>query len=1119
MRLNQISVLLLLSLLLSPQMLLSQASTIPNLTTDSSPSDTDWMIVHKVGETRSKKQSRATVRDNLSGVGVCTNQVVTATVENAGPTCSNISSAMIPGGTILPSDLATGADVPADEECYTYESTGAVGEWQTCAGGGGGAPTDASYLTLGLDGTLSNERVYTTGVGIAGTDAGAGSTFTIGLWSGDTLAANPTYSTEDVVFTKDGTGGGLLFEGSAADTTEGIIIFDPTSSDKTITVPNVTGTLITSADTGTVTGTMVATNTIPDGDIQDAITISGGTIGSNTLTGAVTTSGLTAEPGQASLGATPHYLGIADGTPGTPITNAQPTVVNQRWDAVGSGATSIAYANYCNHTQGSGFHYCTDSWARDNARNSNDVTALDGRIIKEPFGIVLDVVATPSASGGTLATNTYRYYVSAIVSSEEIVGSQHATAAVTGPNGSVDLTWTALSGAASYKVYRYIPSSPSTATVWFASAGTSFTDTGAAGTGGIGLSSTGWGVWAACQKTAHSSRCAGVESGVENNSGLDAPYRPDVVGTTIGGQFVSAGTDDNSIGLHITGVAPSAFRRGIVIDTNAFNEVGIDFSDSTAALPAIRLDNTQDLVAINAAGTANTHILEVDSSDRVQLGGGAVTVDGILQRLGILTTSPDERFEIESAENAETRALVENTNGSGTGALAALRVAADTAAIALHAHGTGRTTSRFGVTIGGYSELLGVGGNGLLLGTSTSAPIIFGTALAAKFTINADGSIDIPEMAVPSNPSADIRRLFVDSATGEISVRTSAGTTISLEDGGAGGSTNAFGTIDAPAGTDPVADAAPDTLAITCGSGLTCTGTSGTDTLDFTLALADANIPDDVTVASSATTIAGAGRLQLGSLTLGSASCIAISSDRPYADKDCDSTQDAGEEFLDEAVGGGAVDPITNPSLVEDFLPGSTEGGEVGTQGWSTSATSSQQIPSESNHPGIFQLVTAATTSNIARVGLGSGGPGSMILPTDVSTFTWIIRPQTVTSVRIRAGILQDIGGSEGGTAGAYFELDTAESTSWQVVTRQASTTTAATCSGTVTAATWYKLAAVRNGSGNWEYSINGTLCATNTTNLPTTAANFGSMIEAREAVAKTLEVDYAAIEFATLTR
>ena len=46
--------------------------------------------------------------------------------------------------------------------------------------------------------------------------------------------------------------------------------------------------------------------------------------------------------------------------------------------------------------------------------------------------------------------------------------------------------------------------------------------------------------------------------------------------------------------------------------------------------------------------------------------------------------------------------------------------------------------------------------------------------------------LDIDDIAVPANPSASIRRLFVDTATGEISVRTSGGSTVSLEGGGGG---------------------------------------------------------------------------------------------------------------------------------------------------------------------------------------------------------------------------------------------------------------------------------------------------------------------------------------------
>jgi hypothetical protein len=43
----------------------------------------------------------------------------------------------------------------------------------------GGAPTDASYLTLATNATLTVERVFTPGTNLAGVDAGAGGTYTL----------------------------------------------------------------------------------------------------------------------------------------------------------------------------------------------------------------------------------------------------------------------------------------------------------------------------------------------------------------------------------------------------------------------------------------------------------------------------------------------------------------------------------------------------------------------------------------------------------------------------------------------------------------------------------------------------------------------------------------------------------------------------------------------------------------------------------------------------------------------------------------------------------------------------------------------------------------------------
>lgn len=57
------------------------------------------------------------------------------------------------------------------------------------------------------------------------------------------------------------------------------------------------------------------------------------------------------------------------------------------------------------------------------------------------------------------------------------------------------------------------------------------------------------------------------------------------------------------------------------------------------------------------------------------------------------------------------------------------------------------------------------------------------------------------------------------------------GAVAACSSGGAGG--NSFETMNAPAGTDPVAGSPTDTLNLTASGGLTITGNSGTKTLDF----------------------------------------------------------------------------------------------------------------------------------------------------------------------------------------------------------------------------------------------------------------------------------------------
>ena len=63
--------------------------------------------------------------------------------------------------------------------------------------------------------------------------------------------------------------GGLIFEGSTADAHETkVTVVDPTA-DRTITFPNITGTVITTGDTGSITGTMIAADTVGEANMAD----------------------------------------------------------------------------------------------------------------------------------------------------------------------------------------------------------------------------------------------------------------------------------------------------------------------------------------------------------------------------------------------------------------------------------------------------------------------------------------------------------------------------------------------------------------------------------------------------------------------------------------------------------------------------------------------------------------------------------------------------------------------------------------------------------------------------------------------------------------------------------
>lgn len=107
---------------------------------------------------------------------------------------STTAYAVLCGGTTSTGAFQSVAGLGTSGQVLTSNGAGALPTFQT-AGGGGGAPTDATYVTLSTNGTLSNERVLTgTANQITVTDNGAGSTVVLSTPQDIHTGASPTFA-------------------------------------------------------------------------------------------------------------------------------------------------------------------------------------------------------------------------------------------------------------------------------------------------------------------------------------------------------------------------------------------------------------------------------------------------------------------------------------------------------------------------------------------------------------------------------------------------------------------------------------------------------------------------------------------------------------------------------------------------------------------------------------------------------------------------------------------------------------------------------------------------------------------------------------------------------------
>ena len=98
------------------------------------------------------------------------------------------------------------------------------------------------------------------------------STSTDTITVNDNLTVTGTLSTSSVLSVSGlnlTTAGTIVFEGSTDDANETTLTVVNPTADRTITIPNVTGTIITTGDTGTISSVMIANDAVTEAKIGD----------------------------------------------------------------------------------------------------------------------------------------------------------------------------------------------------------------------------------------------------------------------------------------------------------------------------------------------------------------------------------------------------------------------------------------------------------------------------------------------------------------------------------------------------------------------------------------------------------------------------------------------------------------------------------------------------------------------------------------------------------------------------------------------------------------------------------------------------------------------------------
>lgn len=201
--------------------------------------------------------------------------------------------------------------------------------------------------------------------------------------------------------------------------------------------------------------------------------------------------------------------------------------------------------------------------------------------------------------------------------------------------------------------------------------------------------------------------------------------------------------------------------------------------------------------------------------------------------------------------------------------------------------------------------------------------------------------------------------------------------------------------------------------------------------------------------------------------------------------------------------------------LQDDFLSGTTSGGNVGELGFTISGGTATIQASAANRLGVIRRDTSAVINTATTMPLYASS--SAIDPSLSHSVFWIARVNTNdANTQLKIGS-QNSAFSLAPGEGIYFEkLD--PDTNWFCVTRAGGVQTRT--DSTVAVSTNFDTFFYQRNSSGVTFKINNAdVCGTHTTNIPTAFINPSVSIQNSAAAAKTVDIDYFEFILTGLTR